>query len=201
MPTKMHKQDSDCAPYLDADDQCTVCGVSHTNECPSCGGRGFHKPSCPDSDANWKVKLPATDQSTDNSPNAFIEVEPSRVLCNDVVLPGERNPNHTRLWIVSAAFSNWPTFLGAVWADNEQDALDTLVDEGLGEALLVEDEAVLAMSDDEREELSYLGNAGEACDLTNVGLIPVKFSATRDKELLGLFKRAREDGLSNLGEL
>ena len=96
-----------------------------------------------------KIKLPATDQSTDNSPNAFIEVEPSRVLCNDVVLPGERNPNHTRLWIVSAAFSNWPTFLGAVWADNEQDALDTLVDEGLGEALLVEDEAVLAMSDDE----------------------------------------------------
>ena len=85
-----------------------------------------------------KIKLPATDQSTDNPSHDFIEVEPSRVLCNDVVLPGERNPNHTRLWIVSAAFSNWPTFLGAVWADNEQDALDTLIDEGLGEALLVE---------------------------------------------------------------
>ena len=73
MPSKMHKQDSDCTPYLDADDQCTVCGVSHANECPSCGGRGFHKPSCPDSDANWKVKLPATDQSTDNPSHDFEE--------------------------------------------------------------------------------------------------------------------------------
>ena len=201
MPSKMHKQDSDCTPYLDADDQCTVCGVSHANECPSCGGRGFHKPSCPDSDANWKVKLPATDQSTNNPSHDFIEVEPSRVLCNDVVLPGERNPNHTRLWIVSAAFSNWPTFLGAVWADNEQDALDTLIDEGLGEALLVEEEALVSMDDDEREELSYLGNAGEACDLTNVGLEPVRFSVTRDRELLAMFKDARENGLANLGQL
>ena len=148
-----------------------------------------------------KIKLPATDQSTDNSPNAFIEVEPSRVLCNDVVLPGERNPNHTRLWIGSAAFSNWPTFLGAVWADNEQDALDTLIDEGLGEALLVEEEALVSMDDDEREELSYLGNAGEACDLTNVGLEPVRFSVTRDRELLAMFKDARENGLANLGQL
>ena len=148
-----------------------------------------------------KIKLPATDQSTDNSPNAFIEVEPSRVLCNDVVLPGERNPNHTRLWIVSAAFSNWPTFLGAVWADNEQDALDTLIDEGLGEALLVEEEALVSMDDDEREELFYLGNAGKACDLTNVGLEPVRFSVTRDRELLAMFKDARENGLANLGQL
>ena len=188
MPSKMHKQDSDCTPYLDADDQCTVCGVSHANECPSCGGRGFHKPSCPDSDANWKVKLPATDQSTNN---------PS----HDVVLPGERNPNHTRLWIVSAAFSNWPTFLGAVWADNEQDALDTLIDAGLGKALWIDDLDLEAMDEKEQDSLAYLGNEAQACDLDNVGLIPVKFSATRDKELLGLFKRAREDGLSNLGEL
>jgi hypothetical protein len=196
----MHEQDKDCAPYL-VDGQCTVCGVSHTNECPSCGGRGFHKPNCPDSDANWKVKLPLTDKSTDNPSHDFIEVEPSRVLCNDVILPGEYNPHKVWLWIASAAFSNWPTFLGAVWAGNEGDALDTLIDEGLGEALLVEDEAVLAMSDEEREELAYLGNAGEACDLTNVGLTPVMFSTTRDKELLRLFKKAREDGLANLGEL
>ena len=148
-----------------------------------------------------KIKLPATDQSTDNPSHDFIEVEPSRVLCNDVVLPGERNPNHTRLWIVSAAFSNWPTFLGAVWADNEQDALDTLIDEGLGEALLVEEEALVSMDDDEREELFYLGNAGEACDLTNVGLEPVRFSVTRDRELLAMFKDARENGLANLGQL
>jgi hypothetical protein len=200
MPPKMHERDSDCSPYL-VDGQCTVCGVSHTNECPSCGGRGFHEPSCPDNDINWKARLPFTDKSTDNPSHDFIEVEPSRVLCNDVILPGEYNPHKVRLWIASAAFSNWPTFLGAVWAGNEQDALDTLIDEGLGDALLVEDEAVLAMSDGERESLAYLGNAGEACDLTNVGLIPVKFSAARDKGLLAMFKKARENGLASLGEL
>jgi hypothetical protein len=60
---------------------------------------------------------------------------------------------------------------------------------------------MLAMSDEERESLAYLGNAGEACDLTNVGLIPVKLDKTRDKELLRLFEKARENGLSDLGEL
>ena len=148
-----------------------------------------------------KIGLPVTNKSTDNPSHDFIEVDADRILCNDVVLPGERNPNHTRLWIASAAFSNWPTFLGAVWADNEQDALDTLIDEGLGEALLVEEEALVSMDDDEREELSYLGNAGEACDLTNVGLEPVRFSVTRDRELLAMFKDARENGLANLGQL
>ena len=49
----MHEQDSDCAPFL-IDDQCTVCGVSHTNECPECHGRGFHKPECPDNENNWQ---------------------------------------------------------------------------------------------------------------------------------------------------
>jgi len=52
---KMHEQDSDCAPFL-VDEQCTVCGVSHTNECPECHGRGFHKPECPDNENNWRPK-------------------------------------------------------------------------------------------------------------------------------------------------
>lgn len=38
----MHEQDEDCAGHIDADGQCTVCGVSHTWECEFCGGRGFH---------------------------------------------------------------------------------------------------------------------------------------------------------------
>lgn len=44
----MHTQDEHCAPYL-VDDQCTACGVSHTGDCP-CGGVGFHRPGCPESD-------------------------------------------------------------------------------------------------------------------------------------------------------
>ena len=51
----MHEQDSDCAPFL-VDEQCTVCGVTHSNECPECHGRGFHKPECPDNENNWRPK-------------------------------------------------------------------------------------------------------------------------------------------------
>lgn len=43
-----HSRDEDCAGHLDADGQCTVCGVSHTCQCGLCGGRGFHaSESCP----------------------------------------------------------------------------------------------------------------------------------------------------------
>jgi hypothetical protein len=51
----MHEQDSDCAPFL-VDEQCTVCGVTHSNECPECHGRGFHKPKCPDNENNWQPR-------------------------------------------------------------------------------------------------------------------------------------------------
>jgi hypothetical protein len=40
-----HDTDSDCT--LSADDDCCVkCGVYHGDECPDCGGRGFHTPDC-----------------------------------------------------------------------------------------------------------------------------------------------------------
>lgn len=147
------------------------------------------------------IKLPATDKSTDNPARDFIELDAERILCNDIILPGEPNPHNVRLWIVSAAFSNWPTMLGAVWAAHEQDALDTLVNEGLGEALLIDESALASMDDDEREELAYLGNADEPCDLANVGCIDVRFNRARDKELLNMFAEARDRELSNLGEL
>jgi hypothetical protein len=37
---KPHSKDSDC--NVGADGCCTECGVSHTDACPRCGGRGFH---------------------------------------------------------------------------------------------------------------------------------------------------------------
>jgi hypothetical protein len=38
-----HTHDDDCTL---ADDTCTVCGVWHGEACETCGGRGFHLPSC-----------------------------------------------------------------------------------------------------------------------------------------------------------
>lgn len=48
----MHTQDTDCVPYLNADDgmtmqTCPVCGVGHGDACSDCGGRGFHDLRCP----------------------------------------------------------------------------------------------------------------------------------------------------------
>jgi hypothetical protein len=41
-----HSKDSDCTVNEETE-CCDVCGVSHGEECPDCGGRGFHKPVCP----------------------------------------------------------------------------------------------------------------------------------------------------------
>jgi len=41
-----HLSDEDCAGHIDADGQCSVCGVDHSGECGACGGRGFHRGGC-----------------------------------------------------------------------------------------------------------------------------------------------------------
>ena len=56
MSSMLHEKDSDCT--VGEDGQCSVCGVTHTNECPECHGRGFHTTECPDNENNWKT--PAT---------------------------------------------------------------------------------------------------------------------------------------------
>lgn len=40
-----HIKDSDCTVNEDTE-CCDGCGVCHSEECPDCGGRGFHKPTC-----------------------------------------------------------------------------------------------------------------------------------------------------------
>jgi hypothetical protein len=40
----VHRKASDCT--LDENKNCTVCGVSHGEPCPTCGGAGFHLEGC-----------------------------------------------------------------------------------------------------------------------------------------------------------
>lgn len=40
-----HDKDSDCTVNEETL-CCDGCGVDHSEECPDCGGRGFHKPNC-----------------------------------------------------------------------------------------------------------------------------------------------------------
>lgn len=48
-PNEMHERDEQC-DVDPADDTCRVCGVLHGDPCPTCGGRGFHRAQCPESD-------------------------------------------------------------------------------------------------------------------------------------------------------
>jgi hypothetical protein len=59
---------------------------------------------------------------------AFAELPLARVLCNDVILPGEFNPHDVRLWVIGQEFGA----VAAVWAAGEEAALDVMVDKGLG---------------------------------------------------------------------
>lgn len=43
---KKHTSDKDCKGSIGKDDVCKVCGVSHGDPCPDCGGRGYHEKGC-----------------------------------------------------------------------------------------------------------------------------------------------------------
>jgi hypothetical protein len=91
-------------------------------------------------------------------PAMEIELDADRVLCNDVTLPGDSNPHNVRLWVIGNEYGA----LGAVWADCEQHALDTLVDKDLAGAMLLDPSD---MEVEELEEAPRAGNAGELLDL------------------------------------
>ena len=83
------------------------------------------------------------------------DVKGECIMADNVILPGEFNPHNVRLWVIGNEFGA----MGAVWADHEGDALDALVDAGLGAGILVD-------AADEDEDSAHLGNAGEPADLT-----------------------------------
>ena len=47
----VHTKDSDCS--LDEHFSCTGCGVQHSEDPCECGGRGFHRPGCANSDERF----------------------------------------------------------------------------------------------------------------------------------------------------
>ena len=122
-------------------------------------------------------------------PAESIEIGLDRIACNDVTLPGEFNPHNVRPWAIGNEFGA----LGVVWATCEQYALDTLVDEGLGDGLLI-DEA------DADEETARLGNAGEPADLDNAWISPVRLTWVEDAKLCAAFAEARGNGSNTLDE-
>lgn len=108
------------------------------------------------------------------------ELEPSKILCNDVSLPGGFNPHNVRLWVIGNEYGA----MGAVWAGNEGDAIDELIDAGLAGGILIEEA-------DATEETARGGNAGEAYDSEHLWMAEVVFEPVRDLSILLKFAEAK----------
>ena len=106
------------------------------------------------------------------------ELKESDTLLNDVTMPGDYNPNNVRLWVIGHEYGP----ICAVWAANEQDALDEMLDQGY-EQFLVADED-LDEDLDEQGFYAYLGNAGEPCDLSYAWIKPIVLEPARDFRVL-----------------
>jgi hypothetical protein len=139
----------------------------------------------------WRMKTKLTVLSVNrgpffNLPSREVELTDDCILCNDVTMPWEFNPHTVELWVIGNEFGA----IGAVWASCEQDALDALVDENLGESLLIDKEDQEQADEAEREEWAHLGNAGEPANLDNVWMQRVRLDPKQDCELLCKFAYA-----------
>lgn len=113
------------------------------------------------------------------------DLDEERILANDPILPGERHPHRMRLWVIGNEYGP----IVALWATCEQDALDEMLDRGY-EQFLVQPEDV----DPDRDDYTYLGNAGEPCDLTCAWIEEVDLQRERDFALCIAFAEARGAG-------
>ena len=109
-----------------------------------------------------------------------IKLADKKILCNDIKFPWEYNPHKIRLFVIGNEYGP----LGALWASNEQEALDELVDQGLGNALLIDEK-------DATEETPRLGNASEPACLDYVWIAEVRLDEKEDLKLLVTFAKAR----------
>jgi hypothetical protein len=128
-----------------------------------------------------------------------VNLAADRILCNDVVLPGDTNPHRVGLWLIEGVYGP----IAAVWASNEQDALDEAVDSELMEGYRLSDEDAAdrtkGSGDDAEEDFARLGNAGEPFDLNDVGMHKLAWKDL-PQDLQGAFVAAAEEGFSDVDE-
>lgn len=95
------------------------------------------------------------------------------VNLENCIYQGEFNPHNVRPWLIHSA----TCVLAVVFATCEQDALDEAVDESKLDGLQVSEDDIHSDEGSEYGPNDYyvtrLGNASEAFDLTDVGIIPM----------------------------
>lgn len=120
----------------------------------------------------------------------FAELEGEKILCNDVQLPREidpdnsYNPYNIRLWVIGHEFGA----ICAVFASHDEEAFDAAVDGNLLDCMMAEEQ------DYDDTSLTPLGNASELFDLTHAWIAPVEFDAARDIHLIVKLVRAGANG-------
>ena len=100
------------------------------------------------------------------------------ILLNDVTMPGDFNPHNVRLWVIGNEYGP----VCAVWASNEQEALDEMLDQGYEHFLVADEDFDEDL--DEQGFYAHLGNAGEHCDLSYAWIKPIVLDEKRDFRLL-----------------
>lgn len=113
----------------------------------------------------------------------------NRILTNDVIFDGEFNPHKIGLFVISNEYG----FVCALWAGNEQDALDEAVDANLMDGFAIDETDV-------DENTVYLGNAGEPFCLDNCGCRRVP-QDDMPVALLLAFAEARGNGSDSLDDV
>ena len=106
------------------------------------------------------------------------ELAENDILLNNVTMPGDYNPNNVRLWVIGHEYGP----ICAVWAPNEQEALDEMLDQGYLQFLVADEDFNETL--DEQGHYAYLGNAGEPCDLSYAWIKPIVLDEKRDFRLL-----------------
>lgn len=133
--------------------------------------------------------------------NNHLTLAADRILANDVLFDGEFNPHKVGLYVVRNEYGT----VCAVWAGNEQDALDEAVDNDLMASFAAEgeirfDDEEQSYFDENDAHVTLLGNAGEPFVLDDCGIQRIPQSDMPEGLLLA-FAEARGDGAKTLDDV
>ena len=128
-----------------------------------------------------------------------VKLPGDKIALNNVILPrsidkeNAFNPHNVQLYVIGHEFGA----ICAVWASNEQEALDEACNLNLLDCFLCEDQSAKAY---DSGDFVALGNASELFDLQHAWLGVVEFDAARDIQLIVDIIRASENQKSFIEE-
>lgn len=126
-----------------------------------------------------------------------VTVRPDRVLTRWIgILPGSGYSPPSKMWVIGNEYGA----IVAVWAQNAEDAIDEAVNCDTMDSEMVSQEDFDAMSEEEREDLIYAGNASEPF-YQNYLWMEIVDLRIQSAPLLAALRKAEEQGASTLAEV